>query len=103
MISAPGMSTSTTLRTFDEINKAYVDSVVQAVNKHGASIKQAFEDLYREQNMDSLLGGPSNSVLYYGMFETNSDGLVETFKLKSPKYALSDGQRKVIEEFMILN
>lgn len=103
MISAPGMSTSTTLRTFDEINKAYVDSVVQAVNKHGAAIKQAFEDMYREQGMDTLLGGPSNSRLYYGMFETNSNGLVETFKLKSPKYALSDGQRKVIEEFMILN
>ena len=28
MMSAPGMSQSTTLRTFDEVNKAYVDSVI---------------------------------------------------------------------------
>lgn len=105
MIAAPGMSTSTTLRTFDEINKAYVDSVIQSVNKHGAESKQAIDDMYRAHGMDSLLGGPNNAKHYYNMFETDEYGKLDhRFILKSPDNTdLSDSQQEVIRQFMILN
>lgn len=104
MISAPGMSTSTTLRTFDEINKAYVDSVIQAVNKYGKPSKDACVEMYQLNGMDRLLGGPGNGSFYLDMFETENGALTEDFRLKSPyDPALRPGQSNTIKEFMILN
>ena len=105
MISAPGMSTSTTMRTFDEVNKAYVDSVIQAVNKYGKSGKEAVIDMYAQHGMDKLLGGSGNSSHYLSMFETEGDALTMDFRLKDPINArdLSTSQREVIKEFMVLN
>jgi hypothetical protein len=105
MISAPGMSTSTTMRTFDEVNKAYVDSVIQAVNKYGKSGKEAVIKMYAQHGMDKLLGGSGNSSHYLSMFETEGDALTMDFKLKDPIYdeRLSTSQREVIKEFMVLN
>lgn len=104
MISAPGMSTSTTLRTFDEINKAYVDSVIQAVTKYGKPSKDACIEAYQLNGMDKLLGGPSNGSFYLDMFETQGGALDEDFKLKSPfDPEMRPGQKKIIQEFMLLN
>lgn len=107
MIAAPGMSTSTTIRTFDEINKAYVDSVIQAVNKYGKDGKQACINMYVSRKMDKLLGGPGNASAYIDLFETNehTGALTQQFMLKDPinSKRLSSTQREVIKEFMILN
>jgi hypothetical protein len=105
MISAPGMSTSTTLRTFDEINKAYVDSVIQSVNKYGKAGKDACIAMYQHYGMDKLLGGESNGKRYIQLFQTNPDGsLHQDFILKSPySDGLADVDRALIKEFMILN
>jgi hypothetical protein len=85
MISAPGMSTSTTLRTFDEINKAYVDSVIQDVNKYGKAGKDAVIAMYKKLGMDKLLGGPSNGSTYLEMFEHDEyGGLTQDFQLLLP-------------------
>ncbi len=108
MIAAPGMSSSTTMRTFDEINKAYVDRVIQAVNKYGKSGKDAVEEMYEAFHMDKLLGGPGNSSHYFQLFETEEiDGrtvLKRDFILKDPNDGkLHPSMEKVIKEFMLLN
>jgi hypothetical protein len=112
MMSAPGMSTSTTLRTFDEINKAFVDSVIQAVNKYGKESKNACIRMYQHHKMDKLLGGPSNSAFYYNLFETepnpdpnnpNATRLTRNFTLKHPETIGDETQKEVVRQFMILN
>jgi hypothetical protein len=114
MMSAPGMSTSTTLRTFDEINKSFVDSVIQAVNKHGKKSKDACIAMYKHHGMDKLLGGPGNAEFYYNLFETepnpdpndpSATRLARNFILKfpDPKIVGDKTQREVIRQFMILN
>jgi hypothetical protein len=105
MISAPGMSTSTTLRTFDEINKAYVDSVIQDVNKYGKDGKDAVITMYKKLGMDKLLGGPSNGSTYLEMFEQDEyGGLRQDFQLRLPDdYKLKDEYKDVVREFMLLN
>jgi hypothetical protein len=105
MISAPGMSTSTTLRTFDEINKAYVDSVIQDVNKYGKAGKDAVIAMYKKLGMDKLLGGPSNGSTYLEMFEHDEyGGLRQDFQLLLPDdYRLRDEYKDVVREFMLLN
>ena len=105
MISAPGMSTSTTLRTFDEINKAYVDSVIQDVNKYGKAGKDAVITMYKKLGMDKLLGGPSNGSTYLEMFEQDEyGGLRQDFQLRLPDdEQLKDEYKDVVKEFMLLN
>lgn len=112
MMSAPGMSTSTTLRTFDEINKSFVDSVIQAVNKYGKKSKDACIAMYKHHGMDKLLGGPGNAEFYYNLFETepnpdpndpSATRLARNFILKHPDTIGDDTQRKVVRQFMILN
>ena len=102
-MSAPGMSQSSTLRTFDEDNKAYVDSVIRAVNKYGKASKDACLAMYKHHNMDKLLGGPSNASFYFNLFKLDGDRLDQNFELKHPSEIGDDSMREVIRQFMLLN